>query len=319
MMSTDRSVSIIAAIFCLMCLDLTGIPSAYAESGVQSETITLPFPNDYSVGRLGFVGAPELKHRLAKGTIVVPSSVRLELTVSYDGGRRLSVLKKLPPNAIYRLTLRRLEITDSQLEYLQHLRGLELIDLSDTDVTDAGAKYLSKLTNLTSINLRSTFVTGQCLIELSRLPALTSLMLDITNTRDRGTEFLPRFSKLSGLSMTRTSITNDALKHIAKIPNLHNLDLSFNSRITDIGMKHLTASQRLESLSIANTNVTTGSIAHFKRMHSLKHLVYSNNQFAGSAAKRLQAALPKCSLVEVLEQRSRNQNKIDPSLFAPLH
>jgi len=103
------------------------------------------------------------------------------------GDKTVLALERQP--RLRRLTLARTEVSDAGLQHLN--RGLESLNLWETQVTDDGMKSLRPLRKLKALNLTGTRVSDQGLAHLARLPELESLSLGRTAVTEAGvTAFL---------------------------------------------------------------------------------------------------------------------------------
>ncbi|MEN6451859.1 MAG: hypothetical protein ABFC96_15320 [Thermoguttaceae bacterium] len=93
-----------------------------------------------------------------------------------------------------------------------------------------------------------------------------------TRFADADLERVAELKSLLSLRLRCSRVTDDGLKYVARLPQLTELSLSDTS-ITDAGLEHLTGLSRLKYLTLSRTNVTD------------------------AGAKRLQEALPKCTII----------------------
>jgi hypothetical protein len=98
--------------------------------------------------------------------------------------------EKSPNRPIVDVQLKGLQVTDSVLEHLKGLTGLQRLSLFDTKVTDAGLEHLKGLTGLQVLALIKTEITDAGLEHLKGLTSLQSLVLDFTRVTDAGLEHL---------------------------------------------------------------------------------------------------------------------------------
>jgi internalin A len=67
-------------------------------------------------------------------------------------------------------------------------------------------------------------------------------------------------------------VTDDGLKNVTGLKNLKSLSLFFNEHITDAGMKHVKELAALESLVLNSTGVGDAGVAELKGLKNLKQL-----------------------------------------------
>jgi Leucine-rich repeat (LRR) protein len=68
------------------------------------------------------------------------------------------------------------KFTDKGVVYLENMKYLEVLDLSETQITDAGLKHLKGLTKLQRLNLNDTDVTDAGVKDLQN--ALPNVKID---------------------------------------------------------------------------------------------------------------------------------------------
>ena len=66
-------------------------------------------------------------------------------------------------------------------------------------------------------------------------------------------------------------LTDEGLKNVGKLKSLQSLDLSDNS-ITDTGLSHLAALSKLSVIELADTKITGKALAHLGKMSGLRRL-----------------------------------------------
>jgi len=293
------------ALWLLACIP----QKSYALAGEK----VLQFPKNHSVGMIKFPGS-KLAPTPAKGTIKAPVQTHLQLECNYESTNDLSFLEKLPPDSLFKLSLRKLEVKDEQLKHVAHLTGLEELDLEDSDITDKGLENLCALKKLRTLRLKSTLVTNKGLAILPCFTNLEDISLSSNRLGDQDLEHLARLKKLVKLDIGRTGITDKGVLTLSKFKQLTRFDLMFNNKVTDKGMSYLVGMKNLYELYIANTGVTKESVKYFKQMPNVHHIMYSRNNFHGEGGVALKTALPKVQLEEYMTHRD-----MPLELFAPLH
>ena len=93
-----------------------------------------------------------------------------EITVIEEFGGRVTIDRKSPDRAVISVDLRKSNVTDAGLAYLEGFAKLQSLNLTETQVTDAGLVHLQGLTQLQSLDLRETSVTS-----VKHLQGLTQL------------------------------------------------------------------------------------------------------------------------------------------------
>ena len=128
--------------------------------------------------------------------------------------------------------------TDAGLVHLAGLTGLETLDLSGTCVTDRGLGHLRGLTRLECLGLHNTAVTPRGLQQLRGCKALRVLTLGGPRFTGAGLDQLHALPALVSLEL-HGPVTDEALQKLKAWPRLMAVDLSFNSRVTEKGVRQL--------------------------------------------------------------------------------
>jgi len=165
------------------------------------------------------------------------------------------------------------EITDETLEKLAGIKGLRLLDLSQSSITDAGLKHLSGLTSLQSLKMFKTQVKD--LTPLAPLTNLRSLIIEHTQVHD------------------------DNLVVVEKFPRLHELNASY-LELTDAGIEHIAKCQHLLTLGLSGTDLTDRGCELISQLTDLTMLVIANANPSADGMQAFQKAVPDCTVVRQL-------------------
>lgn len=109
------------------------------------------------------------------------------------------------------------EVTDEQIEQLEHFRFLEKLNLGASPIGDRAVESISRsryADRLRFLNLFETNISDESLSLLNNLDSLESLFLDSTNISDDGLSKLKNKS-IRKLYLYDTDITDNGLIHIA--------------------------------------------------------------------------------------------------------
>lgn len=205
----------------------------------------------------------------------------------------LSVLKEL--DQITDLNLYQTRITDAGTEHLRDLTSLETLRLSETAITDEGLRNLDGLTKLKMLEIWGTQISNDGLKHLSKMEDLTWLILADTKITDDGLRHLQGLLNLRDLRLARTKITDDGMKYITSLKELRTLEV-YDTPITDAALKPLTVLKNLSSLNLARTKITDAGVDDLAKMRNLRQLNLDGTQVTQVGIKRLQAALPVCTI-----------------------
>ena len=180
------------------------------------------------------------------------------------------------------------------LEICRNMRGLKILNLSDTSISNLGMSHLKSL-SLSSLNLDNTSITGRGICSLRKMTSLRSLSMDVadlndyglkqikdlvnlrelsmfsSDVTDSGLEFLSRLRSLTSLEMCGGNLSNRGLKTIVEYcPSLSFLNVSQNRRIEDEGLDCLSKLSKLRGLNLSRTNVSHKGIGFLSDMNELR-------------------------------------------------
>ena len=155
------------------------------------------------------------------------------------------------------------------------------------DFGDAGLESLKGLPKLTVLDLNDTQVTDAGLEHLIGLQALRVLILNRTNVTDAGLEHLKGLTNLQILWLGTTETTYRGGSSRRPLKGLE---------VTDAGLEHLKGLQSLQSLDLTATNVTDAGLEHLTGLSSLEELRLSFTEVSDEGVKKLQQALPNCTI-----------------------
>ena len=83
--------------------------------------------------------------------------------------------------------------------------------------------------------------------------------------------------------------------HLKDLTNLETLVLN-DTQITDVGLEHLKGLTKLKKLSLRNTRITDAGLVHLKGLTNLESLNCRSTQVTDKGVKKLQQALPNCTI-----------------------
>ncbi|MEJ7594903.1 MAG: hypothetical protein WKF77_25535 [Planctomycetaceae bacterium] len=143
---------------------------------------------------------------------------------------------------------------DGIVELVRQSLSVEKLTLGNTAVSDTALAQLSDLAQITKLALFDTGITNRGLESISHLPNLSSLNLDRTSVTDAGITHLARLVAMQKLSLNRTTITDRSLAEVSNL-EIHTLSASFTA-VTDKGMSAVCRLQSLQDLSLDGNNIT---------------------------------------------------------------
>ena len=216
-------------------------------------------------------------------------------------------------------------ITGVGLVHLQKLTKLRRLRLSCRNFDDAGLAAVKGFPQLEELDLSGTKITDAGLANLTELTHLRELELSCTQTTDAGLECLTKCTQLRKLDISQTNITDAGLERLKGLTELRWLSLAGSGRsgrmgpngkiewtygpvdkrvgygkirITDAGLKHLTALSQLERLDIFCAQITDAGLESLKRLTRLQRLSLNSADVTVEGTANLQRALPNCQFTE---------------------
>ena len=225
------------------------------------------------------------------------------------------------------LTLRSLELTDSDIKELNKMTNLTDLDLYENQISDISV--LSELTNLTSLalsentisdisalsgltNLKHLYLGRNQISDISALSELTNLKtlhldgnqisdinslskllnltyLELGNNQINDISVLSELTNLTNLHLDRNQISN--INSLSELTKLSRLDLSEN-QISDIS-----ALSGLTSLYMLHLNQNQiSNISALSGLTSINNLSIFKNPIPESDIEALKSTLPDCNI-----------------------
>jgi hypothetical protein len=284
----------------------------------SSKGTILNFPKNYSMGAL-YEAAPnavpdgERKYfAKAQGNVTVPAGTKLDLIVSYQGGRDLPLLCLLPQDVMVGLIIRGLEVGDKEFESMRCLDALKHLAIEDIDITDRGFMALQKCKNLEDLTVRNCALSGKALAALAGLQNLKNLMLEEAALDNDSLRYLSNLKNLQKLGLRSVKITDGGLVHLAPISSLTFLNLAVN-HISDAGVKHLEPLTKLVALDLRSTKVTSACVKSLVPMKNLQSLTITFYDFKPGQIQYIKKGLPHCMVLDGGDTSTPRE------MFAPLH
>lgn len=100
---------------------------------------------------------------------------------------------------------------------LEHLVGLESLDLSQTEVDDTTLEKIGRLTRLESLSLDHTRITGAGLRHIASLPRLETLSLRACTLDAAGMRHLAKLPQLRSLDLEGARLDDEALAALVEL------------------------------------------------------------------------------------------------------
>jgi hypothetical protein len=207
-------------------------------------TRDLNFPSGHSLGelfsRVGSGPGGWVKLADARGIITVSVDTKLRLVVRNKKPIDLAPLSAFESDALRVITFYCANIDEDEFRHIQHLTGLQGINVSETNIGDTALKYLSKLTGLQWLDIGGTKVTNDGLALLSPLAGLKSLSLLNTDISDDGLFHLPNLHELERLDLMGTKVSDAGIDALKRLTSLRSLRI-YETSISEDGCKSIKA------------------------------------------------------------------------------
>lgn len=289
----------------------------------QASYRVLECPEKFSIGKLYVLNnldltTPEINTNKAvredaQGQVRITQKGYSFLLGNYALGESLQPLQKLKGADLQVLRLNKLTFNQSDLQYLTGLTGLQRIELDSTDVDDKSLKILAKLPNLVFISMTRSLVTGKSLADLAPLKKLTVLQLGHNALCDGNLKGVAVITSLKALRSQACQLRDKDLEPIGLLKGLESLTVHENKSLTDKGIRYLAKMPNLHYLDIGQTSITASGIKSLKNC-PLTTIRIEIGQFKKEEIAQLKKVFPKAHIAV-----ENSGNRMDPTLFAPLH
>jgi internalin A len=178
-------------------------------------------------------------------------------------------LKELAPlRKLHILNLTKTKVTGSGLKYLQYLRSVSLIA---SPASDLGLRNIADSNEISFLTLQGKEITDKSIEGIAKLKNLHRLFLTDAQVSDEGVAMLTKLP-VSQLKLRGSRITDRAIDSLVDAKfTFEWLDLT-NTRVTDAGVKRLSAFKKLYFLWLNGTAITDASVKEIARLEKLQSL-----------------------------------------------
>ena len=161
-------------------------------------------------------------------------------------------------------------LLDGTFKYVNDLKGLQMLDVDESETTDANLSKLKGMSHLRTISCYNTTISGDCFKDLATLPALTELLAPDCLIKESNLKNLQKFPRLSILDLAgdgRTPhspanhLTQRGVQDIAKCHGIVNLNVSEQTRFDDSCLKYLAEMKNLRYLYLTVTPITFNGLS----------------------------------------------------------
>ena len=200
-----------------------------------------------------------------------------------DRGKRIALLRKhggVVKHSTSReqrnlhVDLSTLTLTPKMVNILRDLKGIEILNLNETNISDHGLiNIIKNQPHLLRLGIgKCGKITEKGVQAIWSLPKLQALDLGGNcSLTDEGLQGIHQAKNLRSLNIEQTWISDKGLREVAKLPDLQSLNLrnNVNEEFTNSGLKHLAGLRKLKKLWLKDNNHTDAGLRH---LQNLKHL-----------------------------------------------
>jgi hypothetical protein len=271
---------------------LSPVPAAPGQNSqpkvadTQSKARIVHFPNDRSIGRIYLVQRQTLAERNwhyvfgwvikklgdARGDVKVPADGMLRLDVIGDAWQKTQPFIALEPNDIQMLNLYNCDgVGDYLLSQIDHLSGLEVLFLHESNLTPKGLRYIKNFKNLKALAIPD-YVQSKELSFLQELPSIEYLNFAGPMVNDEKLSIIGKLTWLTQLSIGGSEVST-GLAHLKNLKSLRYLNLAALRNLNlDRDLSYIAALTDLEELDLQDAMVNDNGLVHLSKLHKLRRL-----------------------------------------------
>jgi hypothetical protein len=227
--------------------------------------------------------------------VVIPAFTQLRLRLDVERCPDTTFLGRLAPSDLQALWLTGERGCERFFTAMDHLEGLESLDLWATSVGDEAMQFASRLPNLRELDLWGTRVSDGSLTGLASLAGLRRLTVPGRHTTDAGLTWVATLGELRELDLSGSSMTDGGLAALTRARSLVRLSL-WGTRVTDAGLASLRELPWLAEVNLGGTAVTDRGLAHLQGL-ALRRVSLDDTLVSSEGLRELRAALgPGCRI-----------------------
>jgi hypothetical protein len=236
-------------------------------------TTVLDFP-EVSVGELAdgrFTACPKVAE--ARGKVIVYGRPKLILRLNENVSAGLGFLVCLQPDSLYGIRFKCAPVNDSDFINVHRLLGLRLVDVSNLKLSETSFLGLTRNLPLLRSFTLGAGATDFALRDMS--PTLAMRVFQFTGRKiqvsTRGAHNIgQKMPGLLKLSLFRSDLSDEGVQALNHL-KLRSLNIGM-SRLTDLGVAHLSGMRSLRRLSIHNTGISDAALYFLKSLDHLEFL-----------------------------------------------
>ncbi|MBU6450155.1 MAG: hypothetical protein KGS72_00135 [Cyanobacteria bacterium REEB67] len=296
----------------------------------MGEIRVLHFPATQACGQLYFIPMPFRDPRgneewksitPAKGDIkvAVPPGQGILLELNKKVIDEPQWLEKVSPEGIDGLREQYIgmdeneqKIPDRLMDFIPHLKNLNVLIISRSDVTDKSLPKIASLKKLDWLEATGTTIHGTNFKDLLNLPNLTHLDFGFSTIDRNNLTYLARLPRLKMLCLDNAQINAESINFLADSPSIETLSISNNLALDDRSIPALLRMKKLKNLHLNGTSISLHSVKKLSALN-LESLTLPN-QVKKTDLPELQKLFKKTNLVIFHKHVNQEEN----ALFEPI-
>jgi len=255
------------------------------------------FPGDVSLGRIVDKDSNDAFGQPARGDVSFPLGKRLRFVPSITCCTSPSYLRRFRPDDLNEVDINKNEtVTSETLNYMDHLSGLVVLSIFETEINDECIPILEQFPALNTLDCSNTNVTGEGLAKLKNLKNLINLR---ANEIPKVSVLLPVLQKnqtVVELHIDGSPLNSADHTTLTKIKSLKSLSVSATN-LTFAGLEILSHCPNLEELVVDANGLKGNSLPYFQKFPKLKTLRTNCDSWSQAEIAAFKAGLPKVQVI----------------------
>jgi len=198
-----------------------------------------------------------------------------------------ALLEKNESGAVVSVDLSQVRLGEFDLAVLDDLSQLTELTLYGSEVTAETFKQIGDLDTICKLNLEKTPFNLQAAKDIRGLKNLEELFLFRSDVSDACCAELIKFSKLKQIRCGQTRIGDDGLVELAKLQTLEAIDLSDCNRVSNAGLKSLSALPNLRFLKVFGKRIDDEGVQYVGQMSNMQVLGLNDTDVTDEGMKAI--------------------------------
>ena len=218
----------------------------------------------------------------------------------------LQVLKEV--QGLQVLDLRGSQVSSDGVALLQDHRSLCVLRLENNRINDNAFRFICRMPHLERLSLTESDITGRGLADLRKCKSLWFLCLDGTGVTDSDVSHLGLCATLTELELRHTCVTGSAFRGNG-FESLEVLRLSC-SMANDEGLRHISALPSLRQLSVDGTRVTDRGLNCLLDNPSLSRVSVRDTDVSSELARSYSKYLEDRDYLSAVSRRESHKESV---------